>query len=117
MNRLLTNCPNCGAPLRADGYCEYCNTKVRYANEVELSNLDDIFRPSEVEIVFKVVKDKDLVILIPFKGIVSSVTQLYDEETFYADNLSIPISVRLEPEIEITLNGRIDKNIINPKED
>lgn len=115
MNRLLTNCPNCGAPLRADGYCEYCNTKVRYANEVELSNLDDIFRPSEVEIVFKVVKDKDLVILIPFRGIVSSVTQSYDEETFYADNL--PIHVCLEPRIEITLDGRIDKNIINPKED
>lgn len=117
MNRLLTNCPNCGAPLRADGYCEYCNTKVRYANEVELSNLDDIFRPSEVEIIFKVVKDKDLVILIPFRGIVSSVTQSYDEETFYADDLSIPISVHLEPRIEITLDGRIDKNIIKPEED
>jgi hypothetical protein len=24
-----TNCPNCGAPLPRDGYCEYCGT---YAN-------------------------------------------------------------------------------------
>lgn len=47
-NKLTHNCPNCGAVLRQDGFCEYCKTKIRYANVVEL-NLD-IFKNDIVEI-------------------------------------------------------------------
>ena len=28
MNKYITNCPNCGAPLRSYGRCEYCGTAV-----------------------------------------------------------------------------------------
>ena len=46
---MLINCPNCGAPLTSDGYCNYCKTKVRYANHLEIIN-DDIMRMPDVEI-------------------------------------------------------------------
>ena len=26
----LTNCPNCGAPIKGYGYCEYCHTRIDY---------------------------------------------------------------------------------------
>jgi len=26
--KTTTNCPNCGAPLSPNGYCEYCGTTV-----------------------------------------------------------------------------------------
>lgn len=32
-----TNCPNCGAPLNADGYCEYCGTKRQHESEIVMT--------------------------------------------------------------------------------
>ena len=36
MGKIVTNCPNCGAPLRGYGRCEYCGTVfVRYDEKIE----------------------------------------------------------------------------------
>jgi len=62
---LLTNCPNCAAPLESDGTCRYCNTKARYANEIDIQT--ENFNPGFVEILLKV-KQGDETILFPFYG-------------------------------------------------
>lgn len=67
---MLTNCPNCGAPLTSEGYCEYCNTKARYANEVEWSMfyhgaITDVL-PTEV--MFKFKADDGTTVVLPFYG-------------------------------------------------
>ena len=113
MKPLLINCPNCGAPLRGDGYCEYCDTQIRYANEVELLNLDDIFMPNEVQIMFKV-KKKDATLLIPFRGFVESIATSYERETFYADNT--PILSAAVPHVQIELDGHIDRSLLENDE-
>lgn len=107
MKKLLTNCPNCGAPLRHDGYCEYCDTKVRYANEVELRNLDSIFGPEPVEILFKVVRD-DHTILIPFKGRITSCRLDWPETTFYANDISVMSTIG-DPDVELVFNGTLNR--------
>ncbi len=71
MKKLITNCPNCGAPLQEDGYCPYCNTKVRYANELEFNALFDhggIFNvePTEMELKFK--SNDGTIFIVPFFG-------------------------------------------------
>ena len=68
--KLLTNCPNCGAPLSSDGYCSYCNTKVRYANELEYNlfsheNIKDVL---PTEIMFKFIDEDGTMVIIPFVG-------------------------------------------------
>lgn len=105
---LLTNCPNCGAPLNPDGYCEYCGTKIRYANELELQNLDDIFGPNEMEILLKIVK-KDAVVLVPIRGRISSIKQECDYETFYADGTPYISARSPNIEYEIVFNGYLDR--------
>lgn len=65
MDKLLHNCPNCGAPLTSDGYCEYCKTKIRYANHVEI--LNDFFWRERVEMLIKI-RNGDTTTLIPFVG-------------------------------------------------
>lgn len=62
---LLTNCPNCAAPLESDGTCKYCNTKARYANEIDVQT--ENFNPGFVEILLKV-KQGDEIVLFPFQG-------------------------------------------------
>jgi hypothetical protein len=51
MKTLITNCPNCGAELNEDGFCSYCETKIRYANELELSMHDLL--PERTEVLMK----------------------------------------------------------------
>lgn len=112
MATLLTICPNCGAPLRGDGYCEYCDTQVRYANEVEFQNLDDIFMSNEVQIMFKV-KKNGATLLIPFRGFIESITTFYERETFYADNT--PVLTAAVPHIRIEFDGIVDRSHLEGK--
>lgn len=70
MKKLITNCPNCGAPLQ-DGYCSYCNTKVRYANELEFNTLFDhggIFNVEPVEMELKFKSRDGTVFIVPLFG-------------------------------------------------
>ena len=32
----LTNCPNCGAPVSNNAFCEYCGSKYPYTQETEI---------------------------------------------------------------------------------
>lgn len=76
MNKVLqTNCPNCGGELTSDGFCTYCNTKVRYANILEVNLGDYLMEPVEIEI--KVKRGNELQI-IPFKGHLVSYTANYE---------------------------------------
>lgn len=63
MKPLVTNCPNCGAVL-IDGYCNYCNTKVRFANELDFEA--DRFRTGHTEIMFHIKHDDGTIVIYPF---------------------------------------------------
>lgn len=100
---MLINCPNCGAPLTSDGYCNYCKTKVRYANHLEIIN-DDITRAPDVEILLKFKKD-DTLTLIPFVGHVDELQFEYDSTTLYYDNQ--PMHISNNPTVHISFTGGI----------
>ena len=70
MRKMLTNCPNCGAVLRSDGYCEYCKTKVRYANEVELSWIGHKIKPIEILLKFE---EDDGTTYMPLRGYIDTI--------------------------------------------
>lgn len=70
--RLLTNCPNCAGELHSDGYCPYCKTKVRYANELDIQG-GGICSGDLVEIAINV-KQGNKTIIYPFVGRISSMT-------------------------------------------
>lgn len=77
MKNILTNCPNCGAPLSSDGYCEYCKTKVRYVNEVEYDTLLSSGTITEIlptEITFKFKGQNGEIVVIPFIGKPENIT-------------------------------------------
>lgn len=68
---LLHNCPNCGGTLTDDGFCEFCKTKIRYANEMTLED-SDYFSGNEVEILIKR-KVGDTTYVLPFVGYLSEI--------------------------------------------
>lgn len=98
MRMLITNCPNCGAPLK-DGKCEYCSTHVRLANEVDV---DLNGRP--VELMLRV-KSGDSVILMPLVGHINTIETRY-EHGYYGDG-TIQRSVVTAQEVEFTFSGFI----------
>ena len=63
---LLTNCPNCAAPLEKDGTCKYCNTKARYANEIDFEG--NSLHGTQVEILLKEKRPNGEIVLYPFQG-------------------------------------------------
>lgn len=101
---MLINCPNCGAPLTSDGYCNYCKTKVRYANHLEIISDDIMCRPN-VEILLKF-KKGDTLTLIPFVGHVDELRCDYDDATLYCDN-SLYASFVNSPTVHISFTGGI----------
>ena len=87
MNKLMSNCPNCGAELTHNGYCEYCHTKIRYANSLEIQS--DWFKNEPVEILLKKMNPDGTMVVMPFKGRLENMNIHYeydDVETLYADN-------------------------------
>jgi len=101
---MLINCPNCGAPLTSDGYCNYCKTKVRYANHLEIIS-DDIMHMRDVEILLKF-KKGDTLSLIPFVGHVDALQVDYDNTTLYCDGSSYA-SFANNPTVHISFTGGI----------
>lgn len=82
--KMLTNCPNCGAPLTSDGYCEYCKTKIRYANHMEvIEEFGNCHR--DVEILLKL-KRGDTTRLVPFIGKLETFTMDHYTTNLYCDN-------------------------------
>lgn len=74
---LLTNCPNCGGELTSEGFCNYCKTKIRYANEIEISNDSMFSMPGAVEILIKVKRGNEIV-LVPFRGCLEMIEEHFD---------------------------------------
>lgn len=100
--RMSTNCPNCGGELTSKGYCTYCNTKVRYTNEVIL-DLQNALGCPDVEIMISVKKGEET-LLIPFKGVVESFTQDFEPTTVYFDGRVVPFRNN-KPRISIKFSG------------
>ena len=72
---ILTNCPNCGGTLLDSGFCPYCKTKVRYENEITISN-----RCKPVEILIKYIEEGDVPVahMVSFRGTLTRVEEMYD---------------------------------------
>lgn len=73
---MLTNCPNCGAPLTKDGWCDYCKTKVRLANLIDIDQESMHYRPVEMLLRFK--NPDGTLVLMPFMGYLANVEVTYD---------------------------------------
>lgn len=97
MRMLLTNCPNCAAPL-VDGKCTYCGTHVRMANEVDVD-----FNGKPVELMLRV-KSGDSVILMPLVGRINTIETRY-EHGYYDIAGERPLSVVTAQEVEFTFTG------------
>lgn len=105
--KLLTNCPNCGAPLRRDGTCEYCGTKARYTNEIDISVLKNWPSPIELELQ---IKNEDTIIILPMKGIIDTIS-LESSDTCYVDHFNRHLAtVCNATNVEFTFNGQIIDN-------
>ena len=109
MIKLLHNCPNCGAPLQADGYCQYCKTKIRYANELEVKQIDR-YSQEPMEILLKV-KQGDQTIIYPIKGQLSSISiDYYGNGCAYGSPFNDEVTfIKLPPSISFTVDGYIDE--------
>lgn len=108
---LLTNCPNCGAPLSSDGYCSYCNTKVRYANELEYNlfshgNIKDVL---PTEIMFKFKSEDGSMVVIPFVGRPENIELTYDSYEAVDYSGHILSSIHSTPTIKFDFTGCIGK--------
>lgn len=105
MKNMLTNCPNCGAALRSDGYCEYCKTKIRYANELEIES--GLFDRCEVEILLKHHNGDGTVVVAPFKGWLSTMTVTTgDSADLFVDGMVFHRVVS-PPRAELTFEGML----------
>ena len=100
---LQTNCPNCGGELTSDGFCTYCNTKVRYANILEVDLDDYLMEPIEIEI--KIKRGNELQI-IPFKGHLVSYTANYESVCCDYGNIGRKFS-RNEIGIDLNFSGTV----------
>lgn len=107
MNKLIHNCPNCGAALTSDGYCNYCKTKIRYANIIEIEGLN----PNPygclvpVEILLKFKNENGETLLMPFIGNLDQLSVSYDDDCVYGN--ATPIFRRSKPNIDISFSGTI----------
>lgn len=115
MMKMLTNCPNCGAPLNDNGYCSYCNTKVRYANEIEslvrMSQRKGITDLQPTEILFKFYDpESETVFLLPIVGKVDNISINYNETCVYGSNYKIA-SIHSSPEVSLKIIGAVGEVI------
>ena len=102
MRVLITNCPNCAAPLK-DGKCPYCGTHVRLANELDFNANNPI-----MEIMLRV-KSGDELILFPLRGRINNVSVSYPTSSYTYDGVC-QFTRHKPPEVEFTFNGIVDNN-------
>jgi hypothetical protein len=100
---LVTNCPNCGAPLK-DGKCLYCDTHVRLANELDV---DFNGKPTEVMLN---IKKGDEIILLPLVGRIQSIEMTHDCVSYYADGASYLCRGHLS-EVELIFRGYVEREV------
>ena len=106
MRRLMSNCPNCGGVLDESGYCPYCETKVRFANEIDITS--GLFGSENVELMIHI-NQGDETILLPVIGKIRSINIITNPEYGYcADNKCLCVIPGL-PEVDISFCGVITK--------
>ena len=103
ISKLVTNCPNCGGELTSDGYCQYCNTKVRLANAMEIETGQFVSKPVEIEIR---VKQGDETIIIPFEGHLQSIDMKFDSVDIYADGKKYA-TLPSRPSVDLAFSGHL----------
>ena len=108
MNQLMHNCPNCGAELTHNGYCEYCHTKIRYANSLEIQS--DWFKNEQVEILLKKMNPDGTMVVMPFRGRLMEmrICQEDDGLSFYADNEVVNTIRSVPPKVYLNFEGTVD---------
>lgn len=101
MRTLITNCPNCAAPLK-DGKCPYCGTHVRLANELDIDS-------NTLTEVMVNIKRGDEVILLPLVGRIDSIEMIHGHmgHTLGETNFIR----RTVTEVELTFRGYIKESI------
>ena len=100
---LLHNCPNCGGTLTDDGFCEFCKTKIRYANEMTLED-KDYFSGNEVEILIKR-KVGDTTYVLPFIGYLSEIHREIAEPVYCEyGNKTVPFRQQSD-RVKLTFEG------------
>ena len=103
--KLMTNCPNCGAPLRRDGTCEYCGTKARYANELDI-NLLSMYEAEPIELELRM-NMGDSTVIMPMIGTIDSINIQSNSAyaTSYAgQTLSV---IHGETNVDFTFSGHL----------
>lgn len=102
--------PKLWGELTAEGFCHYCNTKVRYANELIVDLSDILSAHSEIEMMIKV-KRGDELIFIPFKGYLEQFHEDFSEPIdLYADNTFVCAIRDTKPRLSITFSGYVQDN-------
>lgn len=109
MKHLLTNCPNCGAVL-VDGYCNYCDTKVRFANEIDINS--DSFRRGPMDIMFHI-KQGDTIILYPFHCESMSIDHSFVSSSWELPTLDIHLSGYLTKPTEYDIKEAMEHGNAN----
>lgn len=102
ISKLVTNCPNCGGELTSDGYCQYCSTKVRLANAMEIETGQFVSKPVEIEIR---VKRGDETTIIPFEGYLQSINMQYDTDIYFDNKRCGCIQNR--PSVDLAFSGHL----------
>lgn len=70
---MRTNCPNCGAPLKRDGSCEYCGTIVKQTNELDI--FYNGFSMDNIELTLNINdKENKTVFILPLIGKIDELT-------------------------------------------
>ena len=103
--KLLTNCPNCGAPLRRDGTCEYCGTKARYANEIDL-NMLGMYDVDKIELELRI-NMGDSIVLLPMTGIIDTINMRSDSycaHDYFGNKIAV---LRGATNVDFTFSGQI----------
>lgn len=106
MRQMLTNCPNCGGVLESNGYCPYCCTKVRYANEVDIEGRGGFNFHDQVELMFRV-KKGDETVIFPVVGYFDTITMRPDHmgiTDVYGREVK---AIHLGTDVELHFTGRL----------
>lgn len=101
---LLTNCPNCAAPLEKDGTCKYCNTKARYANEIDFEG--NSLHGTQVEILLKEKRPNGEIVLYPFQGYLRGMCVRHEPIQYFDIGSDSPYLVHYgSPSAELVFEG------------
>lgn len=102
MRTLITNCPNCAAPLK-DGKCPYCGTHVRLANELDIDS-------NTLTEVMVNIKRGDEVILLPLVGRIESIEMSHDHMGYMLGDREF--IQRLSTDVTLTFRGVVKETVL-----